>query len=320
MSLAKQTVDSLKASHSGVLIVSDAADQEVRGFREALRRAGVPIESVPDVYAATAKLARGDWVGRIVVDVRTLDDKEMAFLRLVPRFFPRCELIVPAFDGTADRASLGSIGFQPVALSVAIEAAAAGYSEITTVAGIGLLEPESVAREVPEVPLQQEAYDQEPAAAPGQMEQAAAIATQPGETEALSPPDNSTLPPPLGDSPMSDAPEDTPAEGSVESPPVLRLSTDGGPEAAGTGPAIHEVVRMRMAAEERRPIRRAPPRTPPGGKPAQSPAAPPEDRGGVPSSPMDPMLSPDEMDALLRDDGTASEETLPSDEGEGDAK
>ena len=318
MSQAEQTAESLETSRSGVLIVSDADDPELRGFRAAIGRAGVPIESAPDVYAATAKLARGECVGKIVVDVRTLDDKEMAFLRLVPRFFPRCELIVPAFDGVEGRASLRAAGFQPVTLNAALEAAVAGYVEIASREEIGLLGPEAAATDVPATPLEEGAYCE--GHAPVRMEPENAIPPEPQEIEAPSSPGIFSLPPPVSDSPIGELPENASPNGVVESSPGLRLSTDGGAEAADNRPAIHEVVRRRMAAEEPRPIRRPPPRTPPGGKPVQPPVVPTENMRATPLGPMDPMLSPDEMDALLRDDETAWEETPPPDESEGDAK
>jgi hypothetical protein len=320
MSLVEQTADQPTMTIAAAWIVSDAADQEIRSFRAAIGQAGVPFESVPDVYAATAKLARGDWSGKIFVDVRTLDDKEMAFLRLVPRFFPRCEVIVPAFDGTGDRPALRAAGLNPLVVSAALDAAIYGCGKLPLSRNDEQSAPEPPIAEIPEAPLQQDAMEEEPEAAPGIMEEDERIAPLvEAENTPLS--DEPATAAPILASPGDDAPEGTPEDAMVEPPPVLRLSTDGGPEAAGTRPALHEVVRMRMAAEERRPVRRPPPRTPPGAAPAGTPpATPPPVTEGTPPRGLNPMLSPDEMDALLRDDDLDAGETSLPEEPDGGAK
>lgn len=310
MSLVEQAADQPATISGGVLIVSDAADQEIRGFRTAIAHAGVPLESVPDVYAATARLARRDWTGKIFVDVRTLDDKEMAFLRLVPRFFPKCEVVVPAFAGTGDRPALQTSGCLLTAVVDAIAFAVAGRGQPYLPIDRGVAEPEIVAAAIPEpiAPTQppEPTLAEEPAPA--------------AETEGAPLADDE--PPPGEDMPSTGASIlAPPADTAPEPPPVLRLSTDGGPEAADAGPALHEVVRMRMSAEERRPIRRAPPRTPPGARAPQTPpVTPPADSAGGALGALEPLLSPDEMDALLRDDDAASNETPPTDEEHGEVK
>ena len=321
MSMVEQIAGQRTPNSGAVLIVSDAADAEIHRLRTALGEAGVPFETVPDVYTATAKLARRDWTGKVFVDVRTLDTKEMAFLRLVPRFFNRCEVVIPAFDGVNAHGSLDLSGLQPLPVAVAIEAAIAERSEAalrmsvapshaehsTSTTGGPTLhadpapsQPELAAAEIPETPLQQDTEEDELGAIPPPVqEDAMAI---PLETEVA---------------PTDDASADPTSMPAAPSPP-LRLSTDGGPEEAGSGPAIHEVVRMRMAADDRRTIRRRPP--PGATAPPARPVAPSADAGPARLHGLDPMLSPDEMDALLRDDDPASSRTPPADEAEGGEK
>jgi len=80
---------------------------------------------------------------------------------------------------------------------------------------------------------------------------------------------------------------------ALESPASAdTLSTDGGAESTEPGLALHEVVRQRMAGRQTSRIPRTPPR-----------AAPPADSAMSPSS----AVSPEEMEALLRDGDEAQE-------------
>lgn len=100
--------------NSRILIVSDVEDAEVRDCTSALRSTGASVEVVPDVYAAVARLALGKDIVRVLLDIRTLDDKEMSFLRVASRYVPSVHVVVPSFSGTAQRAEAYGAGVQVV--------------------------------------------------------------------------------------------------------------------------------------------------------------------------------------------------------------
>jgi hypothetical protein len=203
-------------------------------------------------------------------------------------------------------------------VDVALDAAMAGRPGLALSVGAEEVGPGPAVAELPEAPSPREALVEDAGLAAGLEEQDDTAVAQ---AETLPESEEPAPAAPAVEVPMEDAPESPPPQAGVEPPPALRLSTDGGPEAAGTGPALHEAVRMRMAADERRPVRRAPVRSPPRGTPPVSPPIVPLPGGGEdrPHG-LEPMLSPDEMDALLRDDDvTAGEEPL-VDESEGGEK
>src|SRR5262245_50714937 len=74
---------------SRMLIVADHADEMLGQFMDACRSAGWLVDHVEDVYRAMARLADSACgpYDRVIVDVRTLDDNERAFLDLAPRYF-----------------------------------------------------------------------------------------------------------------------------------------------------------------------------------------------------------------------------------------
>lgn len=195
-----------------ILIVSDADDQPVRDCAAAMTNAGAGVEIAPDVYTAMARLALNETINRVLLDVRTLDERELAFLGVATRYHPSVEILVPRFNGTDERMAATGTDVQVVDVASLI-------ASITT-------EPASI-----------------PAA------------------ESNAPPNHS-------------------------------LSTDGGPESSDAGSSLHDAVRERMAGDDPRAIRRAPPRVAPR-KP---------DSAGQPEpsvKPVKPTLSPEEVDALL---------------------
>lgn len=97
-----------------ILLVSDLDDRSVRECASALTNAGASVETVPDVYAAMARLALGPEVRTLLLDARPLDDKEMSFLRIAHRHHPTVEVLVPSFDGTAERVAAFGAGLQAV--------------------------------------------------------------------------------------------------------------------------------------------------------------------------------------------------------------
>lgn len=362
-----------------IIVVSDIDDGEVRRCLDQLRQAELQIEVIPDVYAATAKLALGVSTATVLVDARTLDDKELAFLRLVPRFFPRCDVVVPAFPGLQDRAVYHSPG---VHTGPAAEVIAAIIDRQARDSGSSRMEPlrpvihaeESPVTEGTDKALVQTELDaaveseetwESASAEDDSLEESPRPIQAAPEAESVfgAEPDGvvreeggvtvepelpmepvSELRLPLADSAQQQRPDAAkstlrtappPAGGapSSESPghgvDVPRLSTDGGPEDAGSGPSMHEVVRRRMAADQSRAHRRTPPRHPPEGSKAPAipngegsaganqeanrpPDPPPAGRSHTPPpnpepseadgrdrGQVEPMLSPDELDALL---------------------
>src|SRR5262249_62027098 len=81
--------DQGRSASSRMLIVSDCADESLDQFIDACRSAGWPVDHVDDVYCAMARLADPSCgpYDRVIVDTRTLDDKERTFLDLAPRYF-----------------------------------------------------------------------------------------------------------------------------------------------------------------------------------------------------------------------------------------
>lgn len=204
------------AGKPSVLIVSDADDGAVRDCASALTDAGAGVEVVPDVYAAMARLTLGRNVGRVLLDVRTLDDKEMSFLRVASRYHPSVEVLVPSFNGTAERMASFGAGVQAVDVEFIIDSVTAELAPTT----------------------------------------------------------------------------------GVEAPPGGALSTDGGAESGAAGPSLHDAVRERMAGDDPRVIRRAPPR--------QTPREP---------GPAKPTLSPEELDALLTSEEAKKNDRQHADDG-----
>jgi hypothetical protein len=88
-----------------VLIVSDTDDASIRDCAASLTNAGAVVETAPDVYAAMAMLAVQSDIQAVLLDVRTLDDAEVAFQRLAARYYPAVAVMVPSLPGTARRIS-----------------------------------------------------------------------------------------------------------------------------------------------------------------------------------------------------------------------
>jgi hypothetical protein len=87
-------------SATQILLVSNAQDDSLREAVEQLHGAGALVEIAADVYAAMARLAKGERFDRVAVDVRTLDRAESAFLQLAERYFDGIRVEVPWLDGT----------------------------------------------------------------------------------------------------------------------------------------------------------------------------------------------------------------------------
>jgi hypothetical protein len=86
-----------------VLLLFNGRDAALLEFADGLRQRGVDVHPVPDVYAAMALLAGGLAIRHVVVDVRQLDDDEMQFLGLAPKYFAGLHILVPLLEGTIAR-------------------------------------------------------------------------------------------------------------------------------------------------------------------------------------------------------------------------
>jgi len=217
-----------------VLLLFNGRDAALLEFADGLRQRGVDVHPVPDVYAAMALLAGGLAARHVVVDVRQLDDDEMQFLGLAPRYFAGLHILVPLLEGTIAR-----------------------QHEQTGRALI--LPPADLIESILGIPfaVTAEGLD-EPDGGPGWFAE-----------------------------PMAE--EDQQRE--------QPLSTDGGPDAAGDGPTLHEAVRQRMGEGATSPARRRPPGQPVS--PVDRVRPTPPDRQDKDPSSRAGALSPDEIDALL---------------------
>lgn len=88
-----------------VLIVSDRQDAVLGPCADALGHSGAIVAWAANVYAAMSRLAITRQTTCIVVDIRRLDDYEMRFLSLVPCDRDAIRILVPIFEGTAERSA-----------------------------------------------------------------------------------------------------------------------------------------------------------------------------------------------------------------------
>ncbi len=86
-----------------VLLLFNGRDAALLEFGDGLRQRGVDVHAASDVYAAMALLATGLPARHVVVDVRQLDNDEMQFLSLAPRYYPGLQILVPPLEGTIAR-------------------------------------------------------------------------------------------------------------------------------------------------------------------------------------------------------------------------
>jgi len=95
-----------------VLVVSDADDEGLHHYVETLTAAGFVVEQVRDVYSAMAQLVLTQGGSHVLLDVRTLDDRELTFPRAVNRYFPSVQIAVPRLPETARRLSAHTDSFR----------------------------------------------------------------------------------------------------------------------------------------------------------------------------------------------------------------
>ncbi|MBE7506537.1 MAG: hypothetical protein HS101_09655 [Planctomycetia bacterium] len=229
------------------LLVGSFLEDSMDACADRLRRAGVPIHRVDDVYAAMAMLTERPELRIAVVDVSSLDRFEASFVTLAPRYFPRLRVLIPRASGTLDRMiSLGLTG-EPATLEYIEE-------ELRGIAGNGghaIL-----------------------------ADQAASPRREPPPTQ-LTPASAFPQPDDEGDAPSASNDAAAVSEPSGE-------------------PSLHEAVRMRMAGNDPRMIRRKPPTGP---------------SAATPRPPTSTSLSAAEVSALLGEESGASPNEDTDDEG-----
>ncbi len=257
---------------STVLFVFNGQDEPLCRCCQTLTDGGVQVYYVPDVYSAMAQLAQGTAPGHLVVDIRLLDNYEMCFLALAQHYYPNTELHVPLLEGTAERAANQTTHIETVALQDLADGIM-GIRQALTASSSDDEVDEWVGEEVGDTPIPVDLLD----AAPMEATSSAAKGHQ-------------------GPQAIDDE------RGALEVPKRTdALSTDGGTESTEPGLALHEVVRQRMAGRQPSHIPRTPPQAASPWRDDQ--AAPPADSTSSASS----AVSPEEMEALLRDSDETQE-------------
>ncbi len=98
----------VQIQHTGavrILIVTGRNDESLLACADDLSAAGADVERAADVYSAMARLALGAPFARVLLDIRGLDEREMQFLALASRYFPKAQVTVPLLEGTPERVS-----------------------------------------------------------------------------------------------------------------------------------------------------------------------------------------------------------------------
>lgn len=295
------------------LIIFDGKDDAICSAGELMMSHGAPIEWVPDVYSAMAQLCTGNRPNHLLVDVRILDDGELSFLNLAPRYFPDLKVIVPVFEGTLDRlngvkgryqtASLQDITDEAMGIRSAVEADVEDEGEVVEWGGEEPLDTDMEVADSFDVATESLRSSPTDTGSEDSVHGRATAEWPAEETFPLadaaiadSDPDLSTTFPDHG---VGTLPEHSEATHSGEAGPLggSRLSTDGGPESADGGMPLHEAVRRRMGGEPN-PIGR---RLPPGSMAFSggAPGSTPEHRA---DADRDVAITPEEIEALLRTD------------------
>jgi hypothetical protein len=258
-----------------ILVVSDSGDASLQACLAELASAGARVTTVADVYTAMAKLALGMDTSIVLLDARTLDERELSFPRLAARYHPAVKVIVPLLDGTAQRLGAGLVGLHPVDVASIVASIQAQHAPSLE----ALSPPQPVATPADRGERAEAEVQAEPALEPADADEA--LASDEGEPDDESAAGEEAISPTAAPLNVAQPPSAvSPATGGTPVP--HRLSTDGGPEAAPPGPSLHEAVRARMTGDDPRRTRRAPP------------ARPAEEGRKAP-------LSPEELDALLDD-------------------
>ncbi|MBX3396403.1 MAG: hypothetical protein KF841_13655 [Phycisphaerae bacterium] len=294
------------------LIIFDGKDDAICSAGELMMSHGAPIEWVPDVYSAMAQLCTGNRPNHLLVDVRILDDGELSFLNLAPRYFPDLKVTVPVFAGTLDRlngvkgryqtASLQDITDEAMGIRAAVEADVEDEGEVVEWSGEELLDTDVEVADAFDVAADRSrTLDVDPESE--ESIHGGASAEWPPQ-DAFHPAD-ARIADSGSDTDTGEQPEDARSTQDADSGPLdrSRLSTDGGAESADAGMPLHEAVRRRMGGEPNPIGRRLPPGSMAFSGGASSSA--PEHRTDVDR---DVAITPEEIEALLRTDADLTEE------------
>lgn len=103
-----------------ILIVAGRDDESLRTCTDDLSAAGADVEHAADVYSGMARLALGAPFARVLLDIRSLDEREMQFLSLASRYFPDAQVAVPLLEGTPERASAWDRTVQTVSVEALV--------------------------------------------------------------------------------------------------------------------------------------------------------------------------------------------------------
>ncbi len=112
----------VETNNRKVLVVSDADDDGLHHYVETLVAAGFVVEPVRDVYSAMAHLVLNKGGSHVLLDVRTMDDRELTFPRAVNRYFPSVQIAVPNLPETARRLSANAESFRIADAAELVEA------------------------------------------------------------------------------------------------------------------------------------------------------------------------------------------------------
>ncbi len=269
------------ASGAAVLFLSDAKDADLRRFIDVLIEQGIRVDRVRDVYTAAAMLATGCRAAKLLVDIRTLDDKEMLFLRLARRFLPATGVLVPRLPGADQRESAAAAyGVRTVGPDELAELFATLVAQVppsneckhepppprsetrgASEAASTKATPTKTVTECPAIsggPAHAEEATSEADPAEEQIpeEDSAAISEYEPATEPLAPDAAAWQ---AEAAPQPSPPAVAPAAG--HQPPASSVEADS--TSGLSGPSLHEAVRQRMAADGPTAARRPPPRRPP---------------------------------------------------------
>ncbi len=300
-----------------LLFVFDGMDEAISRCGEEMMSHGARVEWSPDVYSAMALLASGSIPDRLIVDVRGLDNHEMQFLQLAPRYYPSLRLTVARISGAAERigglqgrfdiATLTEIYDETLGIRPAVATNAADETEVvqwrvddaTDVVEMG-------------VPIGEVAAPNDDERGTTWGEESDAAHVWPPENDA----DSQAIHADEYDLAEIDleraAPRDVDSGDTTVQrnmrPLQIPLSTDGVTDEAAGGPSLHEAVRQRMGGIGPAPARRLPPAAlEHRDEQASDGRAGEIEQGPAPSHELTDSrstITPEEMDALLHDDAS----------------
>ncbi|HKQ50129.1 MAG TPA: hypothetical protein VJZ71_18780 [Phycisphaerae bacterium] len=95
-----------RSDNPSILIVADVAQPPFSDAVAAFTRSSKALAVAADVYAATAELALSPGLRHVLIDVRSLDPQERAFLQIAPRYFRGVRFCVADLPGASTRLRL----------------------------------------------------------------------------------------------------------------------------------------------------------------------------------------------------------------------